>query len=183
MPSCFIRFVACLAGLIPISEALTQEPAPQQRPPELAMERVTRERWMHGRQLPRFTPFATNTDWLLIDSIRAPAAGRALHLTLGRNAYGRDSATVVTDSRGRVRALTSAFPRFRAPDIRWPDDSAGYERMMRFRGEGRLRLAEFRLWDLILAIPPGSLRPGARWSDTLARSAVDGANTQQLAGT
>src|SRR5215213_2353463 len=62
-------------------------------PIEIAVEEQTRDRWMHGRQRPRFTRFVSARTWLLADSLRANGGGeQRLYLTLGRSAAGRDSA-------------------------------------------------------------------------------------------
>src|SRR5687767_6425488 len=75
---------------------------------ELAVEQQVRDRWMHGRQQSRFTPFASFRSWLLVDSLRdGPGHEHQLYLTLGRFADRRDSAIVVFGADGRVAHLTA----------------------------------------------------------------------------
>src|SRR5688572_13531834 len=61
---------------------------------EWAIEQQVDQRWMHGRQRPRFAPYRSPHRWIIVDSIRAGAPGRRIHLTLGRTVYGRDSALI-----------------------------------------------------------------------------------------
>lgn len=149
---------------------------------ELAVEQQVRDRWMHGRQQPRFTPFASSRTWLLADSLRAGTGGeRRLYLTLGRFAYGRDSAIVVFDADGRVVRLdASSRPPSRAPYM-LPDDSARFARM-RLVNQGHLTLPETRLWDLVPAFRATVARPGARWTDTLSQEASHEGFRQSLRG-
>src|SRR5882724_6414714 len=100
------RFAAGIgAAALAVTPARASSQTPVAQPPSSrpsadftgrwAIERVTHDRWMHGRQQSRFTPFKSNRDWILVDSIRDDEAGRRLYLTLGRSAYGRDSALIV----------------------------------------------------------------------------------------
>jgi hypothetical protein len=79
---------------------------------EWAVEQQSRERWLHGRQQSRFTPFHTTRQWIIADSIRNDGAGRRLFLTLGRNGYGRDSALIVVAPSGQVTSLDAALAHF-----------------------------------------------------------------------
>jgi hypothetical protein len=95
---------------------------------------------------------------------------RRLYLTLGRFATGRDSAVIVFDSTGSVLRLeTGAHRRPPRPNAS-PRDSA---RTVRFRlmRDGRLTLFQTRMWELVPSVPAQALRPGTRWTDTLAREA------------
>jgi len=136
---------------------------------------------MHRAQQPRFTPFVTTTNWLLLDSIRAQRDHREMYFTLAGAGVGRDGAIVVTDALGHVRRLSVTMAPLQAPDVLTPTDAARWERMRRVTSGGYLRLLQTQLWD-VTAFVPASLRAGMRWTDTLARSADDGAYGQQVSG-
>ena len=160
-----------------------QAPPPRTPAPvEFAVEQRTRDRWLHGRQQPRFTRFAESRSWLLGDSVRAGASGgRRLYLTPGRFAEGRDSAYIETDRDGRVvRLAASLRPPSRAMAL-LPGDSARFARFRLFDG-GHLTLPETRLWDLTPSFRPATVRPGMRWSDTLERVATRDGYRQSLRG-
>jgi hypothetical protein len=138
---------------------------------ELAIEQQVRDRWMHGRQRPRFTRFASARTWLLVDSLRAGERGeRRMYVTMGRSAAGRDSAMIVFATDGRVARLDAPLrPPARIP-LLLPGDSARFARMRLFN-QGRLTLPESRLWDLIPTFRTTRAKPGAHWTDTVAREA------------
>jgi hypothetical protein len=149
---------------------------------ELAFEQQVRDRWMHGRQQPRFTPFTTSRKWLLVDSLRAGDRGeRRLYLTMGRFAEGRDSAIVRFGVDGRVTRLEAAGrPASRIPTA-LGNDSARFARM-RWFDRDRLTLPESRLWDVVPTFRATPIRPGARWTDTLAHQADHEGYRQTLRG-
>lgn len=138
---------------------------------EAAVEHHLRERWLHGGQVPRFTPFAETRRWTLVDSVRAVGPTRRLYLTLARVATGRDSALLVADSAGAISHLEFGTAPLRMPAGTAPSDSARYARR-RFTRDGMLDLPAERLWDLVPAVPANALRSRARWTDTLAREAA-----------
>jgi hypothetical protein len=143
---------------------------------EWNIEHQIRERWIHGRQLPRFSPFRSHHSWLFVDSLRRDATGRRIHVTLSRFPSGRDTAVIVTDGAGRVARVhvgLAPFSRLGGPSS--PGDSARWVERRRFRSyDGAIALAESRVWDLIPTSPPGAPRIGLRWTDTITRAATDG---------
>lgn len=130
-----------------------------------AVEEQSAERWMHARQLPRFTRFAHPQSFLFIDSIQNGAA-RRIFITLGRTFNGRDSASVVADSLGRVTQMQLGLhgPRYSVID----DD---------------LKMSEPRLWDIVPSTPRGTPHVGLAWTDTVAHEAIDGPYALMLHGT
>ena len=147
------------------------------------MERMTRDRWMHGRQLPRFSPFASDRASIAIDSLRDGTQGRTLHLTLGRSAYGRDSARVVIGAGGHVAELHAGFAPFVRRGAVFPGDSARYMENQRHPFRGNVSLVETRVWDLVPGFPDTAPSIGSTWTDTIARVATDGPFRQALHGT
>lgn len=165
----------------PVASLPAQGPPPSARV-EFAVEQRVRDRWMHGRQRPRFTRFGQERTWLLGDSLRTAAGGeRRLYLTLARTAGGRDSALIEVDSTGRVTRLSASL----APPPRGmmllPGDSARFARVRFFRN-ARLTLPEARLWDLVPTFRAAAGRPGTRWTDTLERTATRDGYRQTLRG-
>jgi hypothetical protein len=149
---------------------------------ELAVEVQVRDRWMHGRQRPRFTRFAQARGWLLVDSLRVGERGdRRAYLTTGRFGSGRDSAMIVFGADGRVARLEASLrPAGRIPYL-LPGDSAGLARMRLFN-QGRVALPESRLWDLVPTFRATLARAGAQWTDTLARDAEHEGFRQTMRG-
>lgn len=152
------------------------------------MEVQLRERWMHGRQRARFSPFTSHRRPLYLDSIRDAGGRRTFFVTTSRNAYGGDSAVITTDSEGHIVRYAAGLAPYRNDGPRWPGDSARMARFRRFRhvasaaNSTLLELAEARSWDLVPTFPR---RPAPRlqWTDTIAREAVDGPYRQTLTGT
>ena len=150
-------------------------------PVEFAVEQSVRDRWMHGRQQPRFTRFATARTWLFGDSVRMGVeGGRRLYLTLARRPEARDSAVIEVDADGRVARLVASLGPSRVPAL-LPGDSARFARFRIFSA-GRLTLPESRLWDLVPTFRAVAGRPGARWTDTLAHAANHDGYRQTLRG-
>lgn len=172
------RVVLALLGLAatPIQPAVGQAPAG-----EWSVEHQVRERWIHGRQLPRFTRFRAHHSWIIVDSLRGDPRGRRIHLTLRRSASERDSALVVTDAAGRVSRLHVGLAPFtRIGRLSIIGDSAFLADPDRFRFyEGRIALAESRVWELVPTFPRGAPRIGLSWSDTIARVAAEGPHFRQ----
>ena len=178
--------LALLATAALPAESHAQAPVTLPRPTlsaEWAVEQQVRERWLHGRQQPRFTPFIDSRQWVIVDSIRDAASARRFYLTLTRSADGRDSALIVLDRAGRVarldvgRAASSRRGRLPEDSVRWED--------MRRRapGGGGVTLGASRLWDLVPTLPATSPHVGVTWRDTIAREAVDGPFRQAMRGT
>lgn len=163
-------------ALLAFSTAPIQSAVGQGLAGEWAIEHQLRERWIHGRQLPRFSPFRPHHSWIVVDSLRGDSSGRRIYLTLGRFASGRDTALIVTDGAGRVAQLDvglAPFSRLGRPPS--PGDSARWKEMQRFRSyDGAIALAESRVWDVVPTFPQGAQRIGLRWTDTIARVAADG---------
>lgn len=136
---------------------------------------------MHGTQQAPFTPLATNRRWLFVDSIRVDSAGRRYHLTLGVTAFGRDSALILSDETGRIARLEAGLAPYKRAGVTYPGDSARMEESRRVTLDGRLTLAESRVWDVVVTFPRAP-RIGARWTDTIARVANDGPYRQTLSG-
>jgi hypothetical protein len=149
---------------------------------EFAVELRIRDRWLQGRQQPRFTRFAASRTWLLGDSLRTATGGeRRLYLTLGRFAEGRDSGFVEIDREGSVAQLSASLrPPPRGMAV-LPGDSARFARFRLFEA-GRLTLPETRLWDLTPTFRAASGAPGTQWTDTLERAATREGYRQTLRG-
>jgi hypothetical protein len=134
----------------------------------LAVEERSSERWMHGRQLARFTRF-TSLVWpqtvFFIDSMQ-DGGTRHLFITLDRTSKGRDSAVVIADSLGHVTEMQVGF--------------VGERHSV---SDDELRMPEARLWELVPSAPPGTPRVGLAWTDTIAHEAVDGPFRLGLHGT
>jgi hypothetical protein len=150
---------------------------------EWALEQQTREQWMHGREHPRFTPFRLDRHWVIVDSIRDEAASRRLYLTLGRYASGRDSARIVVGPTGHVVSLDVGLAPFTRRGPVFPGDSARWVDRQRRGGNDGVALQASRLWDVVPTVPPGVLRVGVTWTDTIARQADDGPFHQAMHGT
>lgn len=150
---------------------------------EWALEQVTRERWMHGHQQARFSPFTSDRHWVMVDSIRGDNAQRTLYLTVGRTMYGRDSALIVVGRDGHVAGLAIGRPPFARIGAGMPGDSTYWADMQRRGSGGGVTLAASRLWDVVPTPLPGMPRIGLAWTDTIERSARDGAFRQAMRGT
>lgn len=150
---------------------------------EWAMEQQTRERWMHGRDRPRFTPFRATRRWVMVDSIRDSATTRRLHLTLERTVRGRDSALIVVGPTGHVARLETGLAPLPHQGAESPGDSARRDDMQRRGIEGGVALLASRLWDVVPVRPPEVPRPGLAWTDTISRDASDGPFRQAMRGT
>ncbi|MEP6619142.1 MAG: hypothetical protein ABJE47_07505 [bacterium] len=180
------------AGVLAQLPAPVHAQTPTPRPPvvratdelvgEFAMEQETRERWMHGRQLPRFSPFALKHAWIFVDSLRGTAAARQIYLTVGRSVHGRDSARIVVGATGHVTHLEVGQPPFVRQGPGYPGDSARWVALQRGPGDDGVSLIDTRLWDFVPAFPQSAPRVGMRWSDTLARVATSGPFRQSLQG-
>ena len=151
------------------------------RPPDWALEQQTREGWLHGAQQPRFESFLTHRGWLLVDSIRGNPSDRTVYLTLGRTAFGRDSAAIVSDATGHVLRVDAGYAPSKRFGMMSPDDSARMEESRRVTLDGRMMLADARVWDFVITFPSAP-RIGARWTDTIARVAKDGPSRQAMSG-
>ena len=161
---------------------LPAQGAPPRAPVEFAVEQRVRDRWLHGRQQPRFTRFADSRTWLLGDSLRTATSGeRRLYLTLRRSAEGRDSAFIEIDADGRVAQLSASLrPPSRAMAL-LPGDSARFARFRLFEGNS-LTLPETRLWDLTPSFRAAGGPPGTQWTDTLERVATRDGYRQTVRG-
>lgn len=151
---------------------------------EWVVEQQSGERWMHGNQQPRSTPFLATRRWVMVDSSRADRAGRRLYLTLERHAYGRDSALIVVGANGQVTHLDAGLAPLPTSSAAYPGMAERYEDMQR-RGPGDagVSLAESRLWHLVPSAPRQAPRVGLSWQDTIARVASDGPFRQAMHGT
>lgn len=178
--------LALLASTALPSQAFSQAPGTLAAPKlagEWAVEQKGRERWIPGQRQPRFTPFVTTHDWILVDSIRDAGTDRRLWLTLNRTAYGRDSALIVLDRAGHVAHLEFGRAPYRGRLSLFGDDSARWADLQRRAPRGNVRLGETRLWDLVPSTPPPEAILGARWTDTIARVAVEAPFHQAMRGT
>lgn len=175
------RALCVLAPLSAASAAAGAQRVPQPAP-RWAVEQLVAERWLHGRQSPRFTPFGPRTTWVLMDSIVDTGASRTLYLTLGRSAYGRDSGIIVSDQRGRIASYVAALAPYRRQGVWSPDDSIRMAELRRFAGAGRLALVESRAWDVVPTLPPEAPRAGVRWVDAIRHVAADGPYRQSWTG-
>jgi hypothetical protein len=149
---------------------------------EYAMEQETRERWMHGRQQPRFTPFNSSRFCIFVDSLRDDASGRRIHLRLDPSMNGRDSALIVVGANGRVAHLEVRRATLAPPRSANPADSARWlarQRGLRERGGS---LAETRIWDFAPTFPQAAPHVGLQWTDTIARVAAVGPFRQSMRG-
>jgi hypothetical protein len=179
------RLYTMAGGLATGTAAAASLPAqrpPPQAPVEFAVELRVRDRWLHGRQQPRFTRFATSRTWLLGDSMRTATGGeRRLYLTLGRFAEGRDSGFIEIGRDGRVAQLSASLrPPPRGMAV-LPGDSARFARFRLFESN-RLTLPETRLWDLTPSFRAANGPPGTQWTDTLERVATRDGHRQTLRG-
>jgi hypothetical protein len=175
--STLVAAAMLVAPLAQLKAQVVQRPAS-----EWYMELETSDRWMHGRQLARFTPFGRAETWLLVDSIRGDPDRRQIHLTLGRFASGRDSAVIEQDRNGRILRLTFGMAPYGGARPMYPGDSARFIESRRVNINDAFSLPESRVWDVVPTSPRGPLSVGARWSDTVAHKATDGLYEQSLTG-
>lgn len=179
--------IALLAVVINVPNARIVAQQPPVKAAEWVMERQLRERWLHGRQAARFTPFTSHRRALHVDSIRDHASRRQLFITTDRTAFGRDSTVITTDSRGRVLTYLATQAPYRTEGPRYPGDSASMTRFRRFRNVASytnpslLDLVGTRSWDLVATFP-NRPAPGVQWTDTIGREAVDDGHRQTLRG-
>ena len=150
---------------------------------EWALEQQTQERWMHGRQRPRFAPFHADRHWMVVDSIRGGAPSRRVYLTLGRSANGRDSAVIAVGASGQIVGLEVGLAPFARRGAVYPGDSARWEDMRRRGSDEGISLPASRLWDVVPTVPSAGLRVGFAWTDTITREADDGPFHQAMRGT
>ena len=143
------------------------------------MEILTRERWMHGRQQSRFSPFGEERGRLLIDSIRSESSTRRYYLSIGNTAFGRDSALVVVGPSNREPEIRLGLATFKQLSFRYPGDSARFAKSRR----EQTGVAELRIRDLVPSLPPAAPRVGLSWRDTIAREASDGPYRRAFRGT
>jgi len=142
------------------------------------MESQARDRWMHGRQQPRFSPYGGEHARQSIDSIRTEGRTRRLYLSIGNTQFGRDSALVVIDPSMRTASVRLGMTTF-SRRIQHPGDSASFATNRR----AQLGAVEFRIRDLLPSLPPVAPRIGLTWSDTIARDFRDGPYRRALRGT
>lgn len=175
----------CLSLLgIVASRVNAQTPtAPRVQPDStaLAMEVTTDERWMHGRQQPRFSPFASGDASLMIDSIRADGGRRRLFLTLGRTASGPDSAMVLLDVPRRTVGVRPG-PASSTPSPLSAVDP-GYATNFVTRRRRQIGVAIGQVWDLVPSLPPEAPRVGLVWRDTIGYASSDGPFRHSVRGT
>src|SRR5262249_45122739 len=137
------------------------------------------ERWMHGRQQARFSPFSWADARLEIDSIRPDGDRRRLFLTIGRTRFGRDSAVVLLDvPRRRVEVLTGM--------ALTPPSSTGEPGDVEYLAMKRPREIDFetdRVWDLVPSLTPESPRVGLVWRDTIGHASSNGSSRSSIRGT
>lgn len=176
-----ITLLLVLLALLAPGPVAAQEPSSDLAGWSVEVE--TRQRWLHGREQPRFRPFAPERRWLVIDSAGAGLRqGWAFELVLDVSG-GRDA-------RARVRASPSGGaadidvrqthqPRHRMVTV---EDSVGTLRWsLANRGQG-VRLPDSQVWELLPVLRPPHLERGARWTDTLALSAEHEGFRQSLHG-
>ena len=149
---------------------------------EWVVEREVSDRWLHGRQLPRFVPYRRNREWLFVDSVRTDAARRHLYLTLRRLGTRRDSGLIVADARGRISRVHVGLAPYEYTGSPSPNDSVRWAERQRVGIDGRVSLPETRVWDLVPTFPAGPPVVGTRWTDTVALQSVDGRFLQSLDG-
>jgi hypothetical protein len=180
-------------GLAAFAVALLSTASPAQSAPttltgptlagEWALEQQTAQRWMHGRQRPRFTPLRSDRRWIVVDSIRAGAPGRRIHLTLGRTVHGRDSALIAVGPSGHAVSLEVGLAPFTRRGMAYPGDSARWGDSRRRDSDEGVSLRATWLWDVAPRIPSTELKVGSSWTDTIARTADDGPFHQEMRGT
>src|SRR5262245_40038026 len=120
-----------LAGIVLVvgiaaAPADAQSPAPRAATDSFAyaMEVLSGERWMHGRQQSRFSPFGAEERWrLVIDSVRVAGGTRRLYLSIGNTASGRDSALVVVGPSNREPEIRLGLATFTRRSFAYPGDS------------------------------------------------------------
>lgn len=137
-----------------------------------------RDRWMHGRQQSRFTPFSSEFARIVVDSVAGGGATQRLHLTVGNTQFGPDTAVVTADMSDGSADTRFGFASFHRRTT-YPGDSTEFVRARR----GDAVRYSARLWDLIPSRPRGAPRVGLVWTDTIDRSAVEGPFRRSLRGT
>ena len=168
------------AALLPVEQAPAQ--APRSPQVEWVVEREVSDRWLHGSQLPRFTPFRSSREWLFVDSVRTDGVGKHIFLTLRRMGTRRDSGLIVADARGRISRVHVGLAPYEYTGSPSPDDSARWAERQRLGIDGRFSLPETRVWDLVPTFPTGTPAAGRRWTDTVALRSADGRFLQSLDG-
>jgi hypothetical protein len=144
-----------------------------------AVEIRSHERWLEGREQPRFTPFDSSTRWLFVDSARAEGSSRRWFVSIGRGA--KEQASVLVRD-GIVSAITAAGPRA-ARALPPGLDSMELMRFQLFKnGLGALALPATAVWDLVPSFHPLRLASGMQWTDTIALETEALGNKQELNG-
>lgn len=164
-------------------------PAQERIAPGTALEIDSRSRWLHGRQVDRFTPRSEAKEWIVIDSTDpAGVAGGTLHLTL--DLPGRDGgATVQLGDGGELLALDAWPPGYRAFPTATAEDSVRSLRYA-FGSRDELRLPATLVWELLPALRPQRLAAGVSWTEPIdlstelygARQALRGERTRRVVG-
>jgi len=156
--------------------SVAQTPPPSNR--GLVVEVNERQRWLHGRQLSRFTPFADDRTWLFIRSMEEDSARRRYRVNL-RFRESRDTAIIVINPSPRPSEVRLGLAPFAIRDALFPGDSADIIE----RSRGERRIVHARLADLLPAFPQAAPRVGLTWTDTLASATSDGPYRRSLRGT
>lgn len=161
-----VRCAPALALALSGTPVLAQ--APQQPSPPHGYEIEVRERWIHGRQRPEFTPWNPPDPslWLYIDSIGAgPIPGaRRLRVSVG-GPGSPHHAVIVHDPVGRIQDVVGHAP---APFAEFAGvvSRMGGSRFDSFPHSvvGHPAVAAP---ELIPAIPPASPAAGVEWFDSI----------------
>lgn len=143
----------------------------------LNMEMQVRERWLHGRENPRFRPFELREYTLYIDTIRATPEGRTLDIRMNRAIVGGQ---IDQDAAGRLRAI-SVVTQAPSEALVTRSDSFTIARFQWFEMD-RLSIPETRIWEAVPTYPPEGIAPGGRWVDTVRLATTGGGNRQALHG-
>lgn len=171
---------ALLLLLIPLPLA-AQHPPPENRGWSYEIE--WSQRWLHGREQPRFTPFSSGRRWLMIHSASINPESRASSFHLVVNGFsGLDpqaSVRVAPDGAVEIEVHEEHRPRFA---LETAEDSIQFLRFrLANRGRG-VQLPESYAWELLPVLNAPRLQPGARWTDTLDLAAERDGFQQSLRG-
>jgi hypothetical protein len=150
-----------------------------------AVEVVTRDRILHGRQNPLHVPTVRATAWIFLDAVNADSAGNTLSVYGQlRSATNGDSVSIRAGLDGRIRSIEGSLRTLPVSPLsaflQGRDSSRVEGRVADL--SGRLNLPATRVWDLVPSFHPARLEAGATWFDTLSLEATLGQYRQTLRG-
>lgn len=171
------RMVTMRVATIALLSILVAPSMAQSQTAPLNMEIQVRERWLHGRENPRFRAFEPREYTLYFDTVREIPGGRTLDIRMSRTIVGGQ---IEQDATGRLRAI-SVVTQAPSESMLTRSDSFTIARFLWFELD-RLSIPETRIWEVVPTHPPEGIAPGGQWVDTVRLETTGGGNRQALHG-